>query len=124
MKSKWIPQRLDALKALENQVRFFSSKKMLAIAEKRFNLLIRKIRESRRRLAECESITEAERKKYLRYVNRILQRALIMQGKYGWLPYNKDANTKQLYVETFFCLRVARKVWRGIKDSIHKFIPK
>ncbi len=124
MKGTWTPKRLDALEALEKQIRFFSARKLPEIAEKRFFLLMRRIRESRRLLGECESITEAERKKYLKYVNRVQQRALIMQGKYGWLPYNKNADTKQLYVETFFCLWVARKVWRGIKDSIHKFIPK
>ncbi len=115
MKSKWTPKRLDALEAYENQVRYFSSRKKLDIAKKRFSILIGLIKSSKRNLVECESITEAERKKYLRYVNRVLKRALIRQWKYGWLPFNKDASTKQLYVEAFFILRVARKIWRSIK---------
>ncbi len=115
MKRRWSPKRLDSLEAMENQVRFFSSKNKTDIAEICFFKLIKIIEESKRQLANCESITEAERKKYLRYINKVLRRSLIFQRKYGWFPFNKNAVSKQMYVEAFFILGAARKVWRTIK---------
>ncbi len=121
MKGTWTPKRLDVLEGIEGQVRYFSSKKMVDIAKSRFLVLVGILKQSKRNLAKCESISEQERKKYLRYVNRMMKWALIYQRKYGWLPFNKDASTKQLYVETFFCLRVARKVLRGVKGLLRRF---
>ena len=122
MKSKWSPGRLDALEAIEEQIKFFSDRGLTDIAKRRFFVLIRKASENQGEILQCPDLTEKERRKYLHRVKRVRRRILFRYRNYKWLPFGKNANSKQLYTDTFYSIYLGREIWGRIK-AILKRIP-
>ena len=113
----WNPKRLDVLEAVEEQAHFFVSGNMPVIADKRFQILLRLVEQSKEALAQNENLSKEERRMYLRRVNRVLKRALLFQRTYGWFPPDKHMVTNHLLIEVFIVLRVIRKVWRESREQ-------
>lgn len=120
MRSAWTIRGLDALMAVEEQVRFFLNNNYILIAEKRFKYLIYLNLYNQDQLQKSVMISEAEKKEKTRELKLQLQRVLIKYRKYSWFPYWKSEYNKSVYSKTFTSIRVSRNIWHVIKKILNK----
>ena len=113
-RSKWTPNRLDALEGIEQQIEFFEHNSYIEIAYKRFNTLLNNIEKSRYWIEKSE-LPEEEKRRYRRRIDRQLRRILLRYRKYGWLPFWKSNRNKMIYTNAFLSIRISRAIWGKVK---------
>ena len=121
MRGKWTPRRLDGLEAQEEQIAYFSRAGMIDIAKGRLILLAYNRRKNLEQIRQCDALSEGEKRRYIRGMDRRLRRVLLHGRRYGLLPWNSERN-KRIYMEVFPTVRVARNLWGRIKP-VMKAVP-
>ena len=116
MRRPWWPGRLDALEALEQQIAFYVETGRLPIAERKFHVFIKANRTGQERLRGYAPMSESEKRRKLRQINRQLQRVLLRYNKYGWCRIRDRGKALWVWSDAFRGIRMIHMAWRWIKS--------
>lgn len=117
MRRRWSIKRLDRLAAFEEQIEFFIEHGYLDIARRRMSDLILNNLDGQKKIRECEEINDRTKDKLIKDCRKQLRRILTRYRKYNWFAYYKSERNKEIYAVAFPGIRVARDIWRPVKEK-------
>jgi len=99
---------------------FFEKKGLIRVVRIRFDDLINIILSSRQKIANYTDLSDKEKKKIYKKINKQLRRVLFHFRKYQWFPYKESEWHKDIYSEVFWSIKISRILWRKIKWLLKK----
>ena len=122
MRGKWCLDRLDVLKAMEEQVVFFKKHHFYAAAKKKYGDILLLNQTSQTKILESEDLTNREKKQYIHTLKKELRRLLIQYRHTGWCSFRESRSNRDVYMNAFPGLGICRAVWSRIKPFIRLII--